>query len=279
MDNKRKPFDVTRVLAAHRIADIQEKLERLAAQIAEADQAKANVALTYQELARAHGLRLPAPADLRPRVDWDHERRARRYRLGGRAAHAIGILLFAAFGAASLNVDAPVAVVFAGFLVVGTLFCIMVAAILAMVTKANARNPGAEPTLRRIAAISGAAAGVSAAALLCSRFVDDGPLVALIPPLLVLLEISLVVMGASLEAAHSIYTWSSVLEKQYTALCAEHDRLAQEHSAATAELEQLQTASSSNAPEEENEKTNAHTTVNGSAAASVHLERRASLNN
>jgi hypothetical protein len=274
-------YDATSLLARHRGAQVLEAIKHLTQQLLECAKALADVAVGYQDLAWIHHVRLPSPAETRPRADFDQERRAKLHRIGGLAAQGIGVAIFAMLGQASLNVDAPAALIFAGCAILGVLFCVVVSAVLAMITKAGPRNPAAERPLRRLAVISGVAAGVSALLLMCCRFVDGGPLIVLIPPLIVVFEVSIVLMGASLEAMHAIYTWSSVLEQQYNAFCAEHARLELELSAATAELEQLKPIIVKESEEQEKSHENLHVRplVNGSAANSMHTERRTGTTN
>ena len=159
-----------------------------------------------------------------PRRDEEQLAEARRNQTGATTAIILGCAVAAILGALSIN--GPVVAVAAGSAALAFGFAHVFVRLLAEVTGARPRNPGAARTVKTWLYVFGVLLVLSFALFGWSRFVEDDTLVSfLLSASLVGFELGIFGVGAALKSVSYIYGWTDDLTTKYELAATEADKL------------------------------------------------------
>jgi hypothetical protein len=203
----------------------------------------------YLVLADTHGIPLPSDTSgVRPRADVVQTARARLFRRVGVASVLMAGVVPAVLGTLSLPSGVPRLVVFFGSLALTFLFSRVASMVILLATEADVRILSSITILGRLVKISCSLLVISVAGVLCLRFLD-ARFLALLPLLVMVLELSAVTLAGVCNAASVVYSWSSRLEVEYEALGKERDAIQRALTDARERLERSNQLAGEDTPE------------------------------
>jgi hypothetical protein len=174
-----------------------------------------------------------------PRIDEVETSKARRYRLYAACALFLGLMLAAVLSALSINFPSWT-LLFAGTVLIATIFSFMVVGVIWATIKAGPENPGCMKAVWIWTILSGIAVLGSAAVFGWMRFVDDLKVLSQLGIVLVIFEAGAFVLGGSFECGYVVYKWSFDLYQKYDGARVERDTVSQGLIQVSVEVDDLQ---------------------------------------
>lgn len=139
---------------------------------------------------------------------------AKRYR-GFAVVSAIAAIVFGIYFSVNSLVSSSVPLLVAGSFVITVALGWLATGVLTVITRADARNPGAERTLHKIVYVSGGLLFLALAAFGILRFLTDIDSSVALPLLIVDIEATLITCAGAFESCRNLYAWSGELDRRF----------------------------------------------------------------
>lgn len=142
---------------------------------------------------------------------------ARRYR-GFAIVSAVAAIVFGIYFSVNTLVTSSVPLLVAGSFIITVALGWLATGVLTVITRAHARNPGAEKTLNKVVYVSGSLLFLALVVFGILRFLNEIDSSIALPLLIVNIETTLIVCAGAFESCRNLYVWSGELDGRFHAL-------------------------------------------------------------